>query len=137
MRSPQSRTPSHSRSFALPSFSASSRDTARGSEKAQCAKPDHSIRGQYQSPSTTYCSECSLRSRKQHSPRSALARFNRSPDRVGTDIFIELNPGNILSRLGAESFPDLRFIPLEDTSLTYITRLAKPPLGTPASKPAP
>jgi malonate decarboxylase epsilon subunit len=55
----------------------------------------------------------------------------------GTDIFIEMNPSNVLSRLGAESFPDLRFIALEDTSLAYISRLAKPPLGAPASKPAP
>jgi malonate decarboxylase epsilon subunit len=41
---------------------------------------------------------------------------------LGTDIFVEMNPGNVLSRLGAESFPDLRFIALEDSSLAYVSR---------------
>jgi malonate decarboxylase epsilon subunit len=43
---------------------------------------------------------------------------------LGTDIFVEMNPGNVLSRLGSESFPDLRFIALEESSLAYVSRLA-------------
>jgi malonate decarboxylase epsilon subunit len=43
---------------------------------------------------------------------------------LGAEIFVEMNPGNVLSRLGAESFPDLRFIALEDSSPAYISRLA-------------
>lgn len=43
---------------------------------------------------------------------------------LGADIFVEMNPGNVLSRLGSESFPDLRFIALEDSSLAYVSRLA-------------
>jgi malonate decarboxylase epsilon subunit len=42
---------------------------------------------------------------------------------LGTDIFIEMNPGNVLSRLGSESFPHLRFIALEDSSHAYVNRL--------------
>jgi malonate decarboxylase epsilon subunit len=44
-------------------------------------------------------------------------------EELGTDIFVELNPGNVLSRLGAESFPHLRFIALEDSSPAYVSRL--------------
>jgi malonate decarboxylase epsilon subunit len=43
---------------------------------------------------------------------------------LGTDIFVEMNPGNVLSRLGAESFSHLRFIALEDSSYAYVSRLA-------------
>ena len=42
---------------------------------------------------------------------------------LGTDMFVEMNPGNVLSRLGAEEFPQLRFIALEDNSLAYVSRL--------------
>lgn len=43
---------------------------------------------------------------------------------LGTDIFVEMNPGNVLSRLGSESFPHLCFIALEDSSPAYVSRLA-------------
>jgi malonate decarboxylase epsilon subunit len=43
---------------------------------------------------------------------------------LGTDMFVEMNPGNVLSRLGSEAFPHLRFIALEDSSHAYISRLA-------------
>ncbi len=41
---------------------------------------------------------------------------------LGTDLFIEMNPGNILSRLGEGSFPEKRFIAAEDASLSYFKR---------------
>ncbi len=44
---------------------------------------------------------------------------------LGTDVFLEMNPGNVLSRLGSEAFPHLRFIAMEDTSHAYVSRLAR------------
>jgi malonate decarboxylase epsilon subunit len=43
---------------------------------------------------------------------------------LGTNLFVEMNPGEVLSRLGTESFPGLRFIALEKSSLAYVSRLA-------------
>jgi malonate decarboxylase epsilon subunit len=57
-------------------------------------------------------------------------------EELGTDMFVEMNPGNVLSRMGTESFQGsfqesfqeffrhLRFIALEDSSLAYVSGLA-------------
>lgn len=42
---------------------------------------------------------------------------------LGTNLFIEINPGNVLTRLGSESFPHARFIAFEDSSIAYMKRL--------------
>ncbi|MBX9723799.1 MAG: malonate decarboxylase subunit epsilon [Candidatus Obscuribacterales bacterium] len=43
---------------------------------------------------------------------------------LGTDLFIEMNPGDILSRLGQGSFPEKRFIAAEDASLSYFKQFS-------------
>ena len=44
---------------------------------------------------------------------------------LGCDLFVEMNPGSVLSRLGSEAFPDVRFIALEESSLAYLETMAK------------
>lgn len=39
---------------------------------------------------------------------------------LGTEMFIEMNPGNVLSRVSAEFFPQQRFVSVEDSSVGYI-----------------
>lgn len=44
---------------------------------------------------------------------------------LGSATFVEMNPGNVLSRVSAEFFPQQRFISVEDSSLKYIRNHAQ------------
>lgn len=58
-------------------------------------------------------------------------------EELGIDTFVEMNPGNVLSKMGTESFQGpfqesfqefyrhLRFIALEESSLAYVSRLVQ------------
>jgi len=44
---------------------------------------------------------------------------------LGCELFIEMQPGNVLSRLGSANFASVRFISLEGSSLSAVRQLAQ------------
>ena len=88
-------------------------------------------------PNSVYVSNVAARSlRNAEAVISDLAnnishgvRWNDSMNlltELGTETFVEMSPGNVLTRLVCELYPHLRAVALDQSSITYVKKL----LGT-------